>query len=856
MANRTTNPINPRRQINNQGRYDDTKSPSSAFERTYGDTIADPMTLADDIDNIISAIRRTLNGTGGNWYDQIVSDNGGASAGLNDIVNKRVIRRLGFSSTSITLSSSANSWGPLAILPNKSLAIDGESTADNVDSYICAVTDSTLSNEMVTDDDGNVENLCPLIDADTGEPIENDAGNQILCLLTAVTGQATSSSVTLKFYTADPDGTNTRHTLDVGTYKVSLPYQDSLISAPRSMFVQPGGAAGMEVQDLFSQQIEIRKTAGSALTAGQVVMINSSGNIIAFNSQTEANHNKVLGVVENSVSLGGTARVVVCGLMNITVSGGSIGDPIYSSSTNGTLTVTKPTTYLAEAVGVKSSDTTIIVFPVSQISLGYIWNDEIQIDNNVDIDGELDVSGNIVVGGTVDGIDIATDVAANTTHRGLTNNPHSVDFSDVTPMTTRGDVIYRNATVGTRLAIGTEDYVLTVVDIGGGVLEPRWAAASGGSGGGATVEFIADGSNGTLNSHLSAGTTDGEELLLFIVDTYTYTLADAATGSGWTVQLKGNFECTDSESWLRLVWRDSNSTWYEDSRGFGANVASGSHSLAMGRNSTASGISSASIGGDNTASGDYAVVLGGGEASGAPPGNTASGNRSGIIGGYGHTAVTDDSFIGGGIENDTSGARSAIVGGSNGDAYGPDSVIVGGVSGTTDATDGDRAVVLGGNANNANANNSVAEGDNATTSLTNEHAHGTDFGGSAQYRRLLATVTTTDDDEEGYNLLINGSDYIVIPNNTSWIFTIHVVARDGTANESAGYKFVGMIENTGGVVSLVGSVGKTIVAEEDSTWDCNIYADNSNDALTIKAIGDASNNVNWLATIEITELSE
>ena len=34
--------------------------------------------------------------------------------------------------------------------------------------------------------------------------------------------------------------------------------------------------------------------------------------------------------------------------------------------------------------------------------------------------------GNLAITGTVDGIDIATDVAANTTHRGLTNNPHSV----------------------------------------------------------------------------------------------------------------------------------------------------------------------------------------------------------------------------------------------------------------------------------------------------------------------------------------------------------------------------------------------------------------------------------------------
>ena len=46
-------------------------------------------------------------------------------------------------------------------------------------------------------------------------------------------------------------------------------------------------------------------------------------------------------------------------------------------------------------------------------------------NNNVNPTAELDVAGNIVVSGTVDGIDIATDVAANTTHRGDNTQAHS-----------------------------------------------------------------------------------------------------------------------------------------------------------------------------------------------------------------------------------------------------------------------------------------------------------------------------------------------------------------------------------------------------------------------------------------------
>ena len=47
------------------------------------------------------------------------------------------------------------------------------------------------------------------------------------------------------------------------------------------------------------------------------------------------------------------------------------------------------------------------------------------------------------------------------THIANVANPHSVDIDDVTPTTTKGDIIVENATVATRLAVGTNDQVLT-----------------------------------------------------------------------------------------------------------------------------------------------------------------------------------------------------------------------------------------------------------------------------------------------------------------------------------------------------------------------------------------------------------
>ncbi len=57
-------------------------------------------------------------------------------------------------------------------------------------------------------------------------------------------------------------------------------------------------------------------------------------------------------------------------------------------------------------------------------STGKVTGTELE-GTSLDINGDADISGNLVIGGTVDGIDIATDVAANTAKTGITSGQAS-----------------------------------------------------------------------------------------------------------------------------------------------------------------------------------------------------------------------------------------------------------------------------------------------------------------------------------------------------------------------------------------------------------------------------------------------
>lgn len=133
----------------------------------------------------------------------------------------------------------------------------------------------------------------------------------------------------------------------------------------------------------------------------------------------------------------------------------------------------------------------------------------------------------------------------------------------------------------------------------------------------------------------------------------------------------------------------------------------------------------------------------------------------------------------------------------------------------------------------------------------------THAAGSRQYSYLTVHNQTTDDTPTP--LFLGMADYterLVLPSDTTWGFTISLVARRTNAdNESAFYEFKGCIDNNAGTTALVGSVTKTVVAEDTGAWDADVTADDANNALIVMVTGAAGSNIDWLAHVMLVQIT-
>lgn len=128
--------------------------------------------------------------------------------------------------------------------------------------------------------------------------------------------------------------------------------------------------------------------------------------------------------------------------------------------------------------------------------------------------------------------------------------------------------------------------------------------------------------------------------------------------------------------------------------------------------------------------------------------------------------------------------------------------------------------------------------------------------GDAQTSSLVAFVQTTTATQT--EMWLNGANArLTLVDQDCWAFSILVVARRQDAdNEGAGWEFKGVIDRNGATTALVGSVTKTELANDNTgVWDCNVSADDTNDALIIQVTGEASKTIRWVARITLAEVN-
>ena len=106
-------------------------------------------------------------------------------------------------------------------------------------------------------------------------------------------------------------------------------------------------------------------------------------------------------------------------------------------------------------------------------------------------------------------------------------------------------------------------------------------------------------------------------------------------------------------------------------------------------------------------------------------------------------------------------------------------------------------------------------------------------------------------------MFLNGSNArMVLPNDSTWAFDILLVARRTNANdESAAYQVLGCIDRnaSAGTTAIVGSITKTVIAEDTAAWDIDVDADTTNGSLRIRVTGEASKTINWVAHVRTVE---
>ena len=94
---------------------------------------------------------------------------------------------------------------------------------------------------------------------------------------------------------------------------------------------------------------------------------------------------------------------------------------------------------------------------------------------------------------------------------------------------------------------------------------------------------------------------------------------------------------------------------------------------------------------------------------------------------------------------------------------------------------------------------------------------------------------------------------ISIPTSCTVVVVATAVGRQTNADAGGAYQSKAIFNNEAGVVAIIGTVVNTLIAEDIAGWGMTLTADDTNDGVNVLVTGAASDNVNWVVRVEVTE---
>ena len=130
--------------------------------------------------------------------------------------------------------------------------------------------------------------------------------------------------------------------------------------------------------------------------------------------------------------------------------------------------------------------------------------------------------------------------------------------------------------------------------------------------------------------------------------------------------------------------------------------------------------------------------------------------------------------------------------------------------------------------------------------------------GDTGYKNKRYVLYGTTTDATTTEIFVGGTanSRVSVNNNTTMFYTVDIVARRTDATgESAGWQLKGVADNFSGTTADVGDVYEVAVARDDTNWEVDCLAGDTEDAVVVTVTGAASKTVKWMAVVKTMEIA-